>query len=119
VEFKEQGDAPAPPPRANRPKAGAPIVQTCRPAMVVIVKSGTGPGYPVNISVSVTNAQNGAAKSHLLGLADIGAVARSIQSTAAEAGLSATMVGGDAVRICGAKNVVTVQGAVIDARNEN
>jgi hypothetical protein len=87
--------------------------------MVVIVKSGTGSGYPVNVSVSVTNAQNGVLKGHLLGLADIGTVARAIQSTAAEAGLTATMVGGDAVRICGARNVVSVQGAVIDARDEN
>jgi len=107
------GGGPPTPPRPTPPPA------TCRPAMVVIVKSGTGPQYPINVSVSVTNAQSAVTKSHLLGQADIGAVARSIQSTAAEAGLSAAMVGGDAVRICGAKNAVTVTGAVIDKRDEN
>jgi len=109
--------------RATPPKGPAPPLPppptTCRPAMVVIVKSGTGPQYRVNVSVSVTNAQSAVTKSHLRGLADVGTVARSIQSTATEAGLSAAMVGGDAVRICEAKNAVTVTGAVIDARNEN
>jgi hypothetical protein len=82
----------------------------CKPAVLIDVTSG--PVYRVNAEVSVTNTSTHKVVDHILGGVGIVQVASGIQAAATEAGLTATVVGGSGVRICGLNNIVTVIGAL-------
>ncbi len=73
----------------------------------------------INAGVTVTNTHSGISKTHLIGQASTSAVASAIQQTAAEAGLSASLIGGDAVRICGLNNQFSITNGTLSYRKEN
>jgi hypothetical protein len=89
----------------------------CRPAGVFIVEQGSISGL-VNAGVTVRNNSTGAVQNHLVGVATALDLASAIQRTASEVGLSASMLGGDAVRICGLNNTVSVTNGVLNYRKE-
>jgi hypothetical protein len=102
----------------KKPPPPPPPPSSCRPAEIIIVKQGSI-NSRVNVGVTVRNTSTGATKNNFVGVATIFELASAIQRTAAEVGLSAAMLGGDAVRVCGLNNTFSVTNGVLDYRKEN